>query len=48
MFFDDYKIYHEAKVNPALLWEYDLGCFDYLQMRQVVVERVVERWKDDW
>lgn len=49
MFFDDYKSYPESKINPSLLWEYDLTNFDFKQMRQVVVQRVIERgWKQDW
>jgi hypothetical protein len=49
MFFDDYKQLPEAKINPSLLWEYKLSGFDYQQMRNIVVQRVVERgWTDDW
>lgn len=49
MFFDKYKEFPDAKINPSLLWEYDLTNFDYQQMRDVVVQRVVERgWKTDW
>ena len=49
MYFDDFKLHPEAKINPSLLWEYDLTDFDYQQMRSVVVQRVVERgWPDDW
>lgn len=49
MYFDRYREHPEAKVNPSLLWEYDLSKFDYRQMRNVVVQRVVERgWPEDW
>mgnify|MGYP003328552444 CR=1 FL=1 len=49
MYFERYKEHPEAKINPSLLWEYDLSKFDYGQMRSVVVQRVVERgWPDDW
>ncbi len=49
MYFDNYKQHPDAQVNPALLWEYDLSRFDFQQMRNVVVQRVVERgWPDDW
>jgi uncharacterized protein DUF6922 len=49
MYFDNYKEHPDAKVNPSLLWEYDLSRFDFQQMRAVVVQRVVERgWPDDW
>jgi hypothetical protein len=47
--FGDYKNHPEAKVNPALLWEYDLSRFDFQQMRNIVVQRVIERgWPADW
>ncbi len=49
MYFDKYTEHPESKINPSLLWEYDLSKFDYQQMRNVVVQRVVERgWPDDW
>lgn len=49
MYFEDYKKYPEAQVNPSLLWEYDLSSFDFKQMRKTVVQRVVERgWPQDW
>ena len=45
----DYKKHIEAKINPTLLWEYDLNRFDYHAMRNVVVQRVIERgWPEDW
>lgn len=49
VYFDKYKEHPEAKINPSLLWEYDLAKFDYQQMRNVVVQRVVEQgWPEDW
>ena len=49
MNFDRYKEHIDARINPCLLWEYDLSGFDYQQMRNVVVQRVVERGcPDDW
>ena len=49
MYFDKYKEHKDAKINPSLLWEYDMSRFDFQQMRNVVVQRVVERgWPDDW
>jgi hypothetical protein len=46
---EDYKKHPEATINPSLLWEYDLSQFDFQQMRNIVVERVIERgWPDDW
>jgi hypothetical protein len=49
MFFDDYKEHTDAKLNPGLLWEYNLSEFDFRKMRTIVAQRVVERgWPDDW
>ena len=49
MYFDDYKKYPAVKLNPKLLWEYDLSDFDYDKMMSVVIQRVVERgWPQDW
>lgn len=49
IFFEKYKEYSGRTVNPALLWEYDLKDFDYQQMRNIVVQRVIERgWRNDW
>jgi len=49
MYFDDFKKFPEAVLNPQLLWEYNLSDFDYERMRNVVIQRVVERgWPKDW
>jgi len=49
MFFSDYKEHSVTDINPALLWEYDLSNFDYDNMRNVVVQRVIERgWLSDY
>jgi len=49
MYFDDFKKFPEASLNPKLLWEYNLSDFDYRGMRNVVVQRVIERgWPSDW
>jgi hypothetical protein len=49
IYLEDYPKHPEAKVNPALLWEYDLSNFDFQEMRNIVVQRVVERgWPNDW
>lgn len=49
MYFDDYKNFPDATLNPKLLWEYRLSEFDYQDMRNVVVQRVIERgWPSDW
>jgi len=49
IYLEDYKKHPDAKINPALLWEYNLSDFDFQQMRNVVVQRVIERgWPNDW
>jgi len=49
IYLSDYKKHLDAKINPSLLWEYDLSDFDFQQMRNVVVHRVIERgWPNDW
>ncbi len=49
IYFSDFKNHTNSTINPVLLWEYDLINFDYQQMRNVVVQRVIERgWPDDW
>ncbi len=43
------QIKHQPKVRHSLLWEYDLEGFDWLYMRALVVERVIERgWDEDY
>lgn len=49
MYFDNFKKFPEASLNPQLLWEYNLSNFDYRGMRNIVVQRVIERgWPNDW
>ena len=49
IYFDGYKDHYSTTINPSLLWEYDLTNFDYIQMRNIVVQRVIERgWLSDW
>ena len=42
MYFDDYKKFTNAELNPKLLWEYNLNEFDFKDMRNVVIQRVIE------
>lgn len=45
----DYKKHTGATIDPSLLWEYNLKEFDFQQMRNLVVQRVIERgWPADW
>jgi hypothetical protein len=49
MFFEDYKYHTQAAISPKLFWEYDLKDFDFKGMKNVVVERVIERGRmNDW
>ena len=49
LYFNDYKRHSNCKIKPSLLWEYETDGFDYEAMRNVVVQRVLERgWKDDF
>ncbi|MBA4166306.1 MAG: hypothetical protein H0X41_01940 [Chitinophagaceae bacterium] len=49
MYFDNIKKYPDATLNPNLLWEYNVVNFDYQGMRDVVVQKVIERgWPRDW
>jgi hypothetical protein len=49
MYFDDYRAFPTAKLDSRLLWEYNLEKVDYTSMRNVIVQRVIERgWPQDW
>ena len=43
MLFEDYKMHPNAQVRPSLLWEFDLARFNWQTMRDIVVQRVLER-----
>lgn len=45
--FEDYHNHRNAEVRPSLLWEFDLEKFDWQQMRNEVVQRVLERGRMD-
>ena len=47
MLFEDYKFHPDAKVRPSLLWEFDLNRFNWQSMRDIVVQRVLERGRMD-
>ena len=47
MFFYDYRSHRDARVRKSLLWEYDTDRFDWMAMRRLVVQRVVERGRKD-
>lgn len=47
MFFKDYRLYKHAKIRESLLWEYQTDHINWQQMRNVVVQRVIERGRID-
>jgi hypothetical protein len=47
MFFDNYKLHQNSKVRDTLLWEYDMDRFNWEDMRNLVVQRVIERGRMD-
>lgn len=48
-YFDRYKEHKDARIRPSLLWEYDKEDFDWNAMRNIVVQRVIERgFLDDY
>jgi len=50
MFFD-HIIRNNRTINPqinnVLLWDYDLTSFDWTAMRKIVVQRVIERGREE-
>ena len=45
--FADFKYHSAATLRPSLLWEYDMSDFDWQAMRDIVVQRVLERGRKD-
>lgn len=43
MFFDNYKLHQQAQIRKTLFWEYDMDRFNWQNMRNIVVQRVIER-----
>ncbi len=41
------QIERHPQIRQSLLWEYDLNGFDWQYMRSLVVERVIERGRDE-
>jgi hypothetical protein len=41
MTFDNWQKY-DYKIDPVLLWDYEMSSFDYQKGRSIVVERVLE------
>ncbi len=47
MFFDGYELHKDAQIRTSLLWEYEIKDFDWMTMRDIVVQRVIERGRMD-
>ena len=47
MFFDDYQLHKDSKIRKSLFWEFDFEKIDWQQMRNTVVQRVIERGRID-
>ena len=47
MFFDDYPLHKDAKLRKSLLWEVDRSNIDWQGMRDLIVQRVIERGRPD-
>lgn len=43
MFFKDYRLNKDAKIRESLLWEFETEHINWQLMRNIVVQRVVER-----
>ncbi len=43
MFFKDYKTKSNAQIRESLLWEYRKDDVDYGKMKNIIVQRVIER-----
>lgn len=43
MFFKNFHLHQKATIRKSLLWEYNLEKINWLQMRTVIVQRVIER-----
>jgi hypothetical protein len=47
MFFEKYHLHTDAKIRKSLLWEYEIEKINWQQMRNVIVQRVIERGRMD-
>jgi hypothetical protein len=47
MYFKDYLLHKDARLRKSLLWEYDSKKIDWLRMRNIIVQRVIERGRPD-
>ena len=47
MFFDNYHLHKEARIRETLLWDYDIDKINWHLMRNIIVQRVIERGRID-
>jgi hypothetical protein len=47
MYFNDYLLHKDARLRMSLLWEYDKEKIDWFRMRNIIVQRVIERGRPD-
>jgi hypothetical protein len=47
MFFFDFHLHKEATLRKSLLWEYNFEKIDWQKMRNIIVQRVIERGRPD-
>ena len=47
MLFSDYPLHYDSFIRPTLLWEYDLEHLDIQKMRNIIVQRMLERGRKD-
>lgn len=47
MFFGNYYKHKEARIRKSLFWEYDFERIDWIRMKNLVVQRVIERGRID-
>ena len=45
--FADFRYHTSATIRTSLFWEYDMNRFDWQKMRNIVVQRVLERGRKD-
>ena len=47
MFFQDYAQHKEAQIRRSLFWEFEFEKINWMEMRDIVVQRVIERGRMD-
>lgn len=47
MYFSDYHLHKNISIRSSLLWEYDLNQVDFETMKNLIIQRVIERGRKD-